>query len=247
MDILQFLQQQGKSRRLILQQLQEWLIMRNGKEISRRKETVSLNDIITIKSRHSSHNEETFTYTQDTKNNTIILFNKPVWYVVSKNDPHNETIYDILPTWREKKYTYIGRLDKDSHGLLILTDIHQLVSSLSHPRYLHKKTYIIKVDHDFSLEGIMRWKTWIHFIDPDTQQKIILCWESCEKVASKTYKVILQSWKKRHIRRLCEALGNYVVDLKRIWFWPRNLNEIQEWQWETISLHQVDLENLLKS
>jgi 23S rRNA pseudouridine2605 synthase len=75
------------------------------------------------------------------QNSHIILFNKPVGYTVSKSDPHNDTIFDILPSDWKRMYYPIGRLDKDSCGLLLLTDNSAWVNQLSHPRYEHHKIY----------------------------------------------------------------------------------------------------------
>lgn len=77
----------------------------------------------------------------DTRRSQIILFYKPVGYTVSKSDPHNDTIFDILPFEWKRIYYPIGRLDKDSCGLLLLTDNSVWVNQLSHPRYEHHKVY----------------------------------------------------------------------------------------------------------
>ncbi len=64
----------------------------------------------------------------------LIVFHKPVGYVVSAADPYNKTIYDLLPV-EFSCYRYIGRLDKDSRGLLLLSNDLDLVQRLTHPSF----------------------------------------------------------------------------------------------------------------
>jgi 23S rRNA pseudouridine2605 synthase len=78
------------------------------------------------------------------KEQTVICFHKPTGYVVSKNDKHNATIYEILPN-EYRDYYYIGRLDKESEGLLLLTDTSELVNKLQHPSFDRKKIYVVTV------------------------------------------------------------------------------------------------------
>ncbi len=81
----------------------------------------------------------------------IVLFHKPEWYVCSKQDKHNRTIYRLL--WAQyKNYYYIWRLDKDSRGLVILTNDPKVVHQYEHPKHKIPKEYIVTVkvkDQDF--------------------------------------------------------------------------------------------------
>ncbi len=249
-DILSFLQQQGKSRRHIIQLLQEWRVYKNDQLLSHRKEAVVHWDTITIEYNDWDEEQRTVGDSDYKDTGTIILYNKPLWCVVSKNDPHNQTVYDLLPEDRKNKYTYIGRLDKDSHGLLVLTDIPAFVSFFSHPRYTHQKTYIIKTTTPLTSQDREKGTKGAIYYDKDTREHITLSWLSCEpyKEEKNTYKVILTSWKKRHIRRLCESLGTSIIDLQRVGFWPRKLKDtIRVWNWEIISLRWEEIESLLKS
>ncbi len=252
LEILSFLQQQGKSRRWIIAQLQDWLITKNQNVIQHRKEPITEGDIITF-----DDGETKIEWTVKAENHkswgTIILYNKPVWCVVSKSDPHNKTVYDLLPAGRKDKYVNIWRLDKDSRGLLVLTDIPELVSFFSHPRNSHEKTYVITTKYPLSDADREQWRKGIIYVDSDTNEDINLSWLSCtqlwsDKQGNNKYKVILTSWKKRHIRRLCEALNNEVIDLQRIGFGPWSLNtKMAPGTRDTIVLGSEDLENLLAS
>ncbi len=86
----------------------------------------------------------------DQKTETV-LFHKPVGYVCSKSDPHNRTIYRLLGE-QYKNYYYIGRLDKDSRGLVMLTNDPKVVHQYEHPKHKINKEYIVTVkvrDQDF--------------------------------------------------------------------------------------------------
>ena len=76
---------------------------------------------------------------------TIIMINKPVGYVVSRNGQGSQTIYDLLPL-ELHSLKPIGRLDKDSSGLLLLTNNGQLSYELMHPRFFKQKTYNITLN-----------------------------------------------------------------------------------------------------
>lgn len=80
----------------------------------------------------------------EAKEDRIVLFHKPEDYVCSRSDKHNRTIYEILPD-SYKDFYYIGRLDKDSRGLLLLTNNSALVHRYEHPKFGIKKQYLVLV------------------------------------------------------------------------------------------------------
>lgn len=218
MDILTFLQSKGISRRAILTLLGAELIQKNNKTTTYRKEPLKEGDIVSI------IGKQTFRVDTIIENpSEIVLFNKPLWCVVSKSDPHNQTIYHFLPDWRKETYSPIGRLDKDSHGLLILTNDTKLISLYAHPRYNHIKTYIIKTKKEIKESEIKKLLTWVMYYDADIKKHEKLQFDGCDQLGPKTYKILLHWWKKRHIRRAIETIDNTVLDLERIWFWPWEL------------------------
>ena len=242
MSILEFLQKKGKSRRNVLELLENWFITKNWETISYRKELIEQWEIIEIS---TWDKEKEVFYVESTKEEKtkIILFNKPLGYVVSKKDPHNQTIYEILPPERENVYTPIGRLDKDSHWLLILTNQKKIISEYSHPRHQHTKTYIVYTKSPLKESDIKKTKKGVEYFDKDTKRTELLQFDDCTPIKSPTvisnsryaYKILLHSWKKRHIRRCIETLNNQVVDLKRISFGERQLPEnLQTGDWKIV-------------
>jgi 23S rRNA pseudouridine2605 synthase len=92
------------------------------------------------------------------KQHQLILFNKPKGYVVSKSDPHNATIYELLPS-AFQTYYYIGRLDKESRGLLLLTNSPALVHQYTHPTFLIEKEYLIQLSSPLSPADLQKAKS----------------------------------------------------------------------------------------
>lgn len=88
----------------------------------------------------------------------IVLFNKPKGYTVSKEDKHNKTIYELLPQSWQKDFYYIGRLDKDSHGLLLLTNDPALVDFYEKPENNVYKVYEVQIDKPIKSHHILKAK-----------------------------------------------------------------------------------------
>ncbi|MDE2030877.1 MAG: rRNA pseudouridine synthase [Patescibacteria group bacterium] len=118
---------------------------------------------------------------------------------------------DILQTTRfPVKVFPIGRLDKDSHGLILMTNDGRITDRLLSPKYVHEKEYVVKVDPAFSDKFVELLGNGVHF-DGFISQKCKV-WRKNKN----TFHIILTEGKKRQIRRMCEALHHTVVDLKRI-------------------------------
>ena len=154
----------------------------------------------------------------------IVLFNKPIWYVCSKDDKHNKTIYEILPK-EFQNYFYIWRLDKDSRGLLVLTSNSELVNKYQHPSNWVEKEYDVQIDKMFSLNDYKKMKKWI--LD-DGELLTIKMAKYYQQKSKYFIKIILIEWKKRHIRRMLNSLWYKVLDLMRI----------REWQFELWNLRE---------
>jgi 23S rRNA pseudouridine2604 synthase len=104
----------------------------------------------------------------------------------------------------------IGRLDKDSTGLLIITDDGRVTDRLLSPKYVHEKEYIVKLANPFTdafLENMQRGVRFDGFVSQKCK-----AWRKTKD----TFHIILTEGKKRQIRRMCEALHQDVTDLKRI-------------------------------
>ena len=204
MQIIPFLQNsKWLSRRKIVSLIQNGQIFLNNEKIESFKSELKDSDILTIADNEWNKENITISEFTDSPKWKLILFNKPKWYVVSKSDPHNSTIYELLPEEFKNRY-YIGRLDKDSRGLVLLTDTPALVHQFEHPKFEIEKEFLIQLSTPF--------REW-----------------DCQKVKS----WIINEWKKRHIRRVIKKLWYNLIDLQRIkeaqYYLPDDLPE-GEWR-----------------
>src|SRR5665213_1471959 len=125
---------------------------------------------------------------------TKILLNKPVGYVCSRNGQGSKTIYDLIPQ-QYSKLKSIGRLDKDTSGLIVLTDDGQLAQELSHPSFSKQKIYEVKLPRDLTSDQIDKLQNGSIRLDKKTSVLKI------KKIGSALYQVTLSEGRNRQIRR----------------------------------------------
>jgi 23S rRNA pseudouridine2605 synthase len=194
MLLRRYLQEQcGLSRRKIFSWMQAGQISLNGALVSDFSVQVVDGDSIVI----SGDRTYTVALSGDAKH--LIAFHKPVGCVVSTSDPHNQTIYQLLPKGFAH-YRYIGRLDKDSRGLLLLSDDLDLVHKLSHPSYASEKVYVVVLDTPLSSRDVAKCLSGIE----DAGE--MLRATAVDVLSGNTVRIVLQEGKNRHIRRMMEAL-----------------------------------------
>lgn len=163
----------------------------------------------------------------------IVLFNKPIWYVCSKEDKHNKTIYEILPK-EFQNYFYVWRLDKDSRGLLVLTNNSEIVNKYQHPSNGVEKEYLVQIDREFSVKDYKKMKKWI--ID-DGELLTVKMAKYYQDKNKYFVKIILIEWKKRHIRRILGNLWYKVLDLVRVREWQFELWNLREWCFKQLRIN----------
>jgi 23S rRNA pseudouridine2605 synthase len=141
MRLLTYLQQtHGIARRKIVQMIDQGKIFVNDQKVDSYTTEIQEGDKIRVLGKNDEAKPSDIKHSA-----SLLLFNKPKGFVVAKSDPHEQTIYKILPYEYQKRY-YIGRLDKESHGLLLLTDNPQLVHEYEHPSNGIQKEYIVELD-----------------------------------------------------------------------------------------------------
>lgn len=158
--------------------------------------------------------------TAGSKEHVTIMLNKPVGYVVSRNGQGSKTIYDLLPAaYRGLKP--IGRLDKNSSGLLLLTNDGRLAHDLTHPGKQKLKVYEVALNkpltaHDWELltqQGVKLADGLSRFDE--------LRW--LERNDGYRWMIVMHEGRNRQIRRTFEALGYTVTNLHRTHFGPYSL------------------------
>lgn len=149
-----------------------------------------------------------------------IMMNKPVGYVVSRKGQGSQTIYSLLPL-QYHKLKPIGRLDKESSGLLLLTNDGDLANELTHPS--KKKTKIYEISLNLPLQPLHRQMIADHGIElEDGNSRLQL--ERHEDGNDKDWTVTMHEGRNRQIRRTFGSLGYDVVKLHRTQFGPYTLD-----------------------
>jgi 23S rRNA pseudouridine2605 synthase len=165
-------------------------------------DTVIDSDKVTLDSHIIKHDSDTIT----------IMLHKPVGYVCSRNGQGSQTIYDILPA----KYHHlnpVGRLDKDSSGLLLLTNNGEIAQQMSHPSYQKDKRYTVTLDKRLTAADKEKITQEGVSIGDARVSKFRV-----QSVTDTTLHVYLQEGRNRQIRRTFEALGYKVIRLHRTHF-----------------------------
>ncbi len=153
---------------------------------------------------------------------TTMLFNKPVGYVCSHDGQGSRTIYDILPS-EYHQLNPVGRLDKDSSGLLLLTNDGQLAQQLSHPKYEKTKVYEVTLDH--ALPPLYRQIISDHGVMlEDGRSQLQL--ERLKDDSDAAWRITMHEGRNRQIRRTFSALGFTVTRLHRTHFGSYALGDL---------------------
>ncbi|WP_189604966.1 23S rRNA pseudouridine(2604) synthase RluF [Salinimicrobium marinum] len=142
------------------------------------------------------------------KKNVYLAFNKPVGIVCTTNPEEKKNIVDYInfPT----RIFPVGRLDKPSEGLIIMTDDGDIVNKILRARNNHEKEYIVTVNRLINTDFIERMGNGIPILDTVTKKCEV------EQLSKYSFRIILTQGLNRQIRRMCEYLGYEVVKLKRI-------------------------------
>ena len=151
---------------------------------------------------------------------TIIL-NKPVGYICSRNGQGSQTIYHLLPP-ELHKLKPVGRLDKDSSGLLLLTNDGKLAHELTHPSFKKEKIYEVKLDKNLSEKDFeIITKKGVRLEDGPSKFRLDYINDRND-----IWKITMSEGRNRQIRRTFEALGYRVIKLHRTKFGNFNLDRL---------------------
>lgn len=159
-----------------------------------------------------------------------LLLNKPTGYVASRRTQgKTPTIYELLPG----KYHHlkpVGRLDKDSRGLLLLTNDGALAQELTHPSRQKTKIYHVKLHTQLTKKDLSHVNKSVELKDGPSRMEVV------PLKGSNSYRVRMEEGRNRQIRRTFSALGYEVVGLLRIRFGNYTLKDLPEGQYKEISV-----------
>lgn len=170
------------------------------------------------------------------KKNILILMNKPKGYVCTKSDRHaKRTVYELLPDDLQGLFS-IGRLDKDSEGLLLFTNNGQLAQEMGHPKFGKKKVYRVHVRgqaDEKDIEQIEKGMSLLEYKTAPAKAEII--WYDA-KEGRTILEVTLKEGKKRQIRNMFLALKKPVKKLVRVAFGKYKLGKMKPGEFKTVRL-----------
>jgi len=150
----------------------------------------------------------------------VLAYYKPVGVVCTESDAHaKKTVIDDLGY--KERVTYAGRLDKDSEGLLIMSNDGELINSMMRAANKHEKEYQVTVDKKITTEFINKMSSGVFLSDLNIKTR------QCKvnKTAENSFDITLTQGLNRQIRRMCNELGYSVVKLKRIRVMTVKLND----------------------
>ena len=174
------------------------------------------------------------------KHRTIVLY-KPVGVLSTMSDPFGgKTVAELVRT--PERLVPIGRLDKDSEGLLLMSNDGTLVNELTHPRFNHTKTYLVKVAGRWSAEKLATLRSPLTLDDGYTIRPVPV--EVIEDFGNNTrlLKFVLSEGRKRQIRKMCSAAHLVVLTLKRIKVGNFGLpSDLQPGEWRDLTDDELKL------
>lgn len=156
---------------------------------------------------------------------TTIMLNKPVGYVCSREGQGSKTVYDLLPEDLHNLKP-VGRLDKDSSGLLLLTNDGELANKLTHPRYNKEKVYEVGLDKNLAKPDRRAIEEGVQLNDGPS--KLGLSGEGPK------WTVTMSEGRNRQIRRTFDALGYTVKKLHRTNFGDYGLDDLDQGKYKII-------------
>ncbi|MCK5204847.1 MAG: rRNA pseudouridine synthase [Desulfobacterales bacterium] len=161
-----------------------------------------------------------------------IALNKPRDYVSSCHQQNEKIVLDLLDI-AERVYP-IGRLDKDSSGLLLLTNDGLLHHRLSHPSFNHEKEYEVTVAKPLPEGALRKLANGLPMMGTRTRPARV------KRISAKRFWIVLQEGKNRQIRRMVRKVGNQVVDLRRIRIANIELGSLPLGRWRHLTKKEND-------
>ncbi len=171
------------------------------------------------------------------QHHVYIALNKPRTYVTTCSQKNRKVVIDLVDI-PERIYP-VGRLDKDSTGLLLLTNDGNLHHHLLHPSFDHEKEYDVQVSAPISDEDLKRLASGVTILGAKTRRAGI------KRVSQKRFRIRLKEGKNRQIRRMVKKVGNRVTALKRIRVANITLGNLPEGAWRYLT--RKEIKSLLSS
>ena len=167
-----------------------------------------------------------------------VLLNKPKDYVTTSDDPQQrKTVMDLVKNACPERIYPVGRLDRNTTGVLLLTNDGDLASKLTHPKFLKKKIYHVYLDKAVTAHDMQQIAEGITLDDGDIKADAI---EYASDTDKKQVGIEIHSGKNRIVRRIFESLGYKVVKLDRVQFAGLTKKNVRRGDWRYLTEEEVD-------
>jgi 23S rRNA pseudouridine2605 synthase len=216
------------SRREADEMIRKGLISVNGKTVTDLGTRVKKNDDVRYRGKKLS-----------TEKLVYILLNKPKGYVTTVRDPHAEhTVLDLIGNACPERVYPVGRLDRDTTGILLLTNDGDLTRKLTHPKFNRKKIYHVFLDHPVAKEDIQKFSEGIEIDGEKVFADAVAYADPAEK---NQIGIELHSGKNRIVRRMFEALGYRVKKLDRVYFAGLTKKNLPRGKWRFLNEREINM------
>ena len=167
-----------------------------------------------------------------------VLLNKPKDYVTTSDDPQQrKTVMDLVKDACSERIYPVGRLDRNTTGVLLLTNDGDLASKLTHPKYLKKKIYHVYLDRNVTAHDLQQIAEGITLEDGEIKADDVQYASPTDK---KQVGIEIHSGKNRIVRRIFEALGYKVTKLDRVQFAGLTKKNLRRGDWRYLTEDEVD-------
>ena len=168
-----------------------------------------------------------------------VLLNKPKNCVTTADDPRERlTVMDLVKNACQERIVPVGRLDRNTTGVLLLTNDGDLASKLTHPKFLKKKIYHVWVDKDISIEDMQKLAEGVELEDGEIHADAVSYVTDTDK---DQVGIEIHSGRNRVVRRMLEALGYHVIKLDRVYFAGLTKRNLKRGQWRYLNEKEVSM------
>ena len=168
-----------------------------------------------------------------------VLLNKPKDYVTTSDDPQQrKTVMDLVKDACPERIYPVGRLDRNTTGVLLLTNDGEIASKLTHPKFLKKKVYHVYLDKNVTMHDMQQIASGIELEDGEIHADAI---EYADDHDKSQVGIEIHSGKNRIVRRIFESLGYRVTKLDRVQFAGLTKKNLRRGDWRFLTEQEVDM------
>lgn len=168
-----------------------------------------------------------------------VLLNKPKNYVTTSDDPQQrKTVMDLVKDACPERIYPVGRLDRNTTGVLLLTNDGDMASKLTHPKFLKKKVYHVFLDKNIGVEDLQKIAEGIELEDGEIHADAV---EYANESDKSQVGIEIHSGRNRIVRRIFEALGYRVTRLDRVLFAGLTKKNLRRGDWRFLTEQEVDM------